>query len=86
MKSLRGSVFWMAPEVFHGNGYGKTHKCWTDSTCVGVASSTGLWRALNIQCHVHQWTRTNTMRLGSWLKALTTLLLRLLLYVCRSQG
>jgi hypothetical protein len=23
MKSLRGSVFWMAPEVFHGNGYGK---------------------------------------------------------------
>jgi mitogen-activated protein kinase kinase kinase len=42
MKSVRGSVFWMAPEVIKGTGYGGRRGAWRGGAARGPARGTRL--------------------------------------------
>lgn len=50
LKSMRGSVFWMAPEVIHGTGYGRAADIWSlGCTLVEMLTAARPWPDLENQ-------------------------------------
>uniref|UniRef100_A0A7S1SGF6 Protein kinase domain-containing protein n=1 Tax=Tetraselmis chuii TaxID=63592 RepID=A0A7S1SGF6_9CHLO len=50
MKSIRGSVFWMAPEVIKGTGYGRRADIWSVG-CTVLEMLTGMHPWPNLDNH-----------------------------------